>query len=60
LDVDKIIHSEEEDNTMTDLENVTVLRKGRKIRHRKKICEKEKTITLLSIGTYLSQGGAAF
>jgi hypothetical protein len=60
LDVDKIIHSEEEDNTMTDLENVMVLRKGRKIHHRKKSVKKKKTITLLRLGTYLSQGGAAF
>jgi hypothetical protein len=41
-DVDNIIHNEDEDNTMTNLENVMVLRKGRKIRHRKKICEKKK------------------
>jgi hypothetical protein len=34
-DVDNIIHNEEEYNTMTDLENVMVLRKGCKIRHRK-------------------------
>jgi hypothetical protein len=36
-DVDKIIHNDEEYNELTDMENVMVLRKGRKIRH-KKIC----------------------
>jgi hypothetical protein len=36
-DVDNIVHNEEEDNTKTDLENVMVLRKGRKIRHRKNL-----------------------
>jgi hypothetical protein len=41
-DVDKIIHNEEEDNEMSDLENVMVLRKGRKIRHRKKSIKKKK------------------
>jgi hypothetical protein len=35
--VDNIVHNEEEDNTKTDLENVMVLRKGRKIRHRKNL-----------------------
>ena len=55
--VDNIVHNEEEENTKTDLENVMVLRKGRKIRHRKKSVKKSKIIILLSIGTYLSKGG---
>jgi hypothetical protein len=40
--VDNIVHNEGEENTLTDLENVMVLRKGHKIRHRKKSVRKKK------------------
>jgi hypothetical protein len=35
-DVDNIVHNEGEENAITNLENVMVLRKGRKIHHRRK------------------------
>jgi hypothetical protein len=41
-DVDNIVHNEGEENAMTDLENMMVLRKGRKIRHRRKSVRKKK------------------
>jgi hypothetical protein len=41
-EMDNSIHNEGEDNALTDLENVMVLRKGRKIRHRKKSEEEKK------------------
>jgi hypothetical protein len=41
-DMDNSVHNEGEDNALTDLENVMVLRKGRKIRHRKKSVRKKK------------------
>ncbi|PWZ14404.1 hypothetical protein Zm00014a_023093 [Zea mays] len=41
-DMDNSVHNEGEDNALTDLENVMVLRKGRKIRHRKKSMKKKK------------------
>jgi hypothetical protein len=41
-DVDKIIHNDEEYNEMTDMENVMVLRKGRKNRHKKSAKKKKK------------------
>ena len=41
-DVDNNSHNESVDDDLSDLGDVMVLRKGRKIRHRKKICEKEK------------------
>jgi hypothetical protein len=40
--VDNNSHNESVDDDLSDLGDVMVLRKGRKIRHRKKICEKEK------------------
>jgi hypothetical protein len=40
---------------MTDMENVMVLRKGRKIRH-KKICKKRRNL-LLNLGIHLIKGG---
>jgi hypothetical protein len=41
-DMDNSVHNEGEDNALTDLENVMVLRKGRKIHHRKKSVRKKK------------------
>jgi hypothetical protein len=41
-DMDNSVHNEGGDNALTDLENVMVLRKGRKICHRKKSMRKKK------------------
>jgi hypothetical protein len=40
--MDNSVHNEGEENALTHLENVMVLRKGRKIRHRKKYVSKKK------------------
>jgi hypothetical protein len=56
-EMDNSIHNEGEDNALTDLENVMVLRKGRKIRHRKKsVRKKKRTINLPKIGISLLSG----
>ena len=55
-DMDNSVHNEGEENALTDLENVMVLRKGRKIRHRKKSVREKKT-SLLNIGIFLLKGG---
>jgi hypothetical protein len=41
-EMDKLIQNEEECNELTDLDNVMVLRKGRKIRHKKSAKKKKK------------------
>jgi hypothetical protein len=41
-DMDNNSHNESVDNALTDLDDVMVLRKGRKIRHRKKTVRKKK------------------
>jgi hypothetical protein len=56
-DMDNSVHNEGEENVLTDLENVMVLRKGRQIRHRKKSMRKKKTTCLLNIGIFLLKGG---
>jgi hypothetical protein len=41
-DMDNIVHNEGEENALMDLEDVMVLRKGRKIRHRRKSVRKKR------------------
>jgi hypothetical protein len=57
-DVDNNSHNDSVDDALSDLDDVMVLRKGRKIRHRKKNCEKEKKrlVNLPIIGTSLLSG----
>ena len=56
-DMDNNSHNESVDNALTDLDDVTVLRNGRKIRHRKKTVRKKKRIVNLPIiGTFLLSG----
>jgi hypothetical protein len=55
--MDNNSHNESVDNALTDLDDVMVLRKGRKIRHRKKTVRKKKRIVNLPIiGTFLLSG----
>jgi hypothetical protein len=42
FEMDKSIQNEEDNNELTDLEDVMVLRKGRKIRHKKSVKKKKK------------------
>jgi hypothetical protein len=56
-DVDNNSHNECVDDVLSDLDDVMVLRKGRKIRHRKKTVRKKKMIENLPIiGTSLLSG----
>ncbi|PWZ54687.1 hypothetical protein Zm00014a_015700 [Zea mays] len=54
-EMDKLIQNEEECNELTDLDNVMVLRKGRKICH-KKSAKKKKRILLLKLGIHIIKG----
>jgi hypothetical protein len=56
-DVDSIIHDDEEFNEVTDLENVMVLRKGRKIHHKRKSAKKKKKNLPPNLGIHLINGG---
>jgi hypothetical protein len=56
--VNNIIHDCEEYNEMTDIENVMVLRKVKKICHKRKSAKKKKEKNLLlNLGIHLINGG---
>ena len=54
-EMDKSIQNEEDNNELTDLEDVMVLRKGRKIRHKKSVKKKKKGLPP-KLGIHLIKG----
>ena len=62
-DDDNNIHNDNLDDNFSDLEDVMILRKGRKIQHRKKTVRKKTIVTwlvkLLKIGKSLLRGKAS-